>query len=112
MPQRTGAGWLGASSDGQGNALVFSAVFADFDLHRHGEAVANFQAVKFGVDAGKAAVHVLLAVHGADHRLALQGVLTSRLALGGGPASEIGVSPAFAYLASTTRGCCYPHHCR
>ncbi|WP_319089893.1 hypothetical protein, partial [Pseudomonas aeruginosa] len=27
------------------------------------------------------------------HRLALQGVLTSRLALGGGPASEIGVSP-------------------
>lgn len=27
------------------------------------------------------------------HRLALQGVLTSRLALVGGPASEIGVSP-------------------
>ncbi|HGQ7317226.1 TPA: hypothetical protein ACL1SE_004862, partial [Pseudomonas aeruginosa] len=42
----------------------------------------------------------------AGHRLALQGVLTSRLALGGGPASEIGVSPAFACWASTTRGCC------
>ncbi|WP_218618761.1 hypothetical protein, partial [Pseudomonas aeruginosa] len=41
-----------------------------------------------------------------QHIRALQGVLTSRLALGGGPASEIGVAPAFAYWASTTRGCC------
>ncbi|MEJ3609967.1 hypothetical protein R5031_32365 (plasmid) [Pseudomonas aeruginosa] len=45
----------------------------------------------------------LLLLYGVS-RSALQGVLTSRLALGGGPASEIGVSPAFAYWASTTRG--------
>lgn len=48
--------------------------------------------------------HLCLLLPYGVSRSAIQGVLTSRLALGGGPASEIGIAPAFAYWASTTRG--------